>query len=475
MIISKTRRPAVAGSFYPDEPKELKRMVDSFLSCDIKPLKWKISGILVPHAGYVYSGATAGRSFAAIKNCKFDTAIILAISHRYTLEGAALYSGCAFDTPLGSVCVNGKLTEKIKKSHSLFEFHDSAHNEEHSIEVQLPFLQTLHPDAEIVPVLVNTNDLDALKKIGTAIGKIAKENNAMLIVSSDLAHYPPADISKKSDMSVLTALSIALQYKDPAYFKLANRLLLEKRFQGLETTACGESAILIGIYSAMEQGVNDFEFIDYTNSGDTKGTDNFAVVGYGAGAFVKSDKPKNHLRLSSEQKQKLLDIARESIIYHLEHNKMRETDLSPEAIFNVPAAVFVTLHKKGALRGCIGSLQAEGLLACQANKYACLAALEDPRFSPVTETEMEDINIEISILSPLQRIKKIDEIVERKHGVFVRQGLKSGTYLPQVWEHFNTKKEFINSLLAEKTGLPANALKDPKTKLYIYTVESFGE
>lgn len=475
MLTSKTRRPAVAGSFYPDEPVELKQMVDGFLSCEVRLDTKGIFAILVPHAGYVYSGSTAGKAFAAVRDLKFDTAIIIAISHRYTIEGAALYSGCAFDTPLGNICINGKLTRKLKKSHSFFNYNDAAHDDEHSIEVQLPFLQTINPGAEIVPVLLNTYDLDMLKKIGTTIGKVAKENNALVIISSDLAHYPPEKISEKSDRSVLTALSIALQYKDPAYFKLANRLLLEKRPQGLETTACGETAILAGLYSAIEQGANEFKLIDYTNSGSAKGADSFAVVGYGGGAFIRSDTPRDYFKLTGAQKQKLLDLARESITYYLQYKKPQDMELSDEPIFNVPASVFVSLHKKGALRGCIGNLQTEGLLSGEVSKYACLAAFSDPRFPPLNKDEAEEVNIEISILSPLRRIKSVDEIIKGKHGVYIRQGLKSGTYLPQVWKHFKTKEEFINSLLAEKAGLPANALKDPKTKLYVYTVDSFAE
>jgi AmmeMemoRadiSam system protein B/AmmeMemoRadiSam system protein A len=475
MLTSKTRRPAVAGSFYPEEPKELKQMVEKFLSCDVAPAGRDTFAVLVPHAGYVYSGITAGAGFAAVRNIKFDTAIIIAISHRYAIDGAALYSGSAFDTPLNTICIDTKLNENLKKSSKFFKYHDQAHEEEHSIEVQLPFLQIVNPDTKIVPILVNTYDLDILESIGNAVGKVASENNALVVISSDLSHYPPARIAEKSDKSLLTALSISMQYEDPTYFRLANRLLLKKGLSGLETAACGETAIIAGIYCAIKQGANEFKLINYTNSGFAKGADSFSVVGYGTGIFVKSENPKDYFELSAKQKQKLLDSARNGMEYYVRNGKMQKTELSDDPRFNVPAAVFVTLHKNGALRGCIGNLKAEGMLEDEINKYACLAAFEDSRFSPVAEDELENISIEISILSRLKRIKSLDEITEGKHGVFVCQGLKTGTYLPQVWKHFKTKKEFINSLLCEKAGLPAGALKDSKTKLYTYTVQSFEE
>ena len=474
-ISLKVRRPAVAGSFYPDDPMQLKSMVESFLSCEVKPISENIFGILVPHAGYVYSGATAGKSFSLIKNKKFKTAIILAISHRHSIRGAALYSGCSFATPLDNVCVDKQLTQKLKDSSPLFEFNDNAHEEEHSIEVQLPFLQVINPDVKIVPILLNNRNLKVLREVGAQVGKIANENDAMVIISSDMAHYPPSDIAKKSDLSTLKALDIALQYQDPSYFELANKLILSRREPGLETTCCGETAIIAGLYCVMQQGANDFKLVDYTNSGSTRGADTSAVVGYGAGAFVKSDNPENHFKLLESQREKLLRIARQSITYYLQYKTIEKLELSEIPVFNVPAAVFVTLNKDGALRGCIGDLQAKNLLADEVNKFAVAAAFEDSRFPELTEDEIEDINIEISILSPLRSIKTPDEIKEKLHGVYVVQGARSGTYLPQVWEHFKTKKEFLNSLLHEKAGLGEDALKNPKTKLFVYTVESFKE
>jgi AmmeMemoRadiSam system protein A len=302
-----------------------------------------------------------------------------------------------------------------------------------------------------------------------------KGRSALFCVSSDLSHYPPGDIAEMSDRSVLLALKQAMRNSSPGYFDLANRFLLDKASRSLDTTACGQAAMTAGAAAALELGANDFELGLYTNSGKISGDDS-AVVGYGAGFFTGvSPKPAGGLELSGKMKEELLALARRGIGSRLKNGKIPEQSLNPRPEFNQPAAVFVTLTMGGSLRGCIGSLEPRGTLADMVCSYAGAAAFDDPRFGPVGEAELKKLKIEISVLSPLEQVPGPEAVKEGLHGVYVKSGRKSGTYLPQVWEHFDKKEDFLSSLCAEKAGLAAEAWKEKSTVLYTYTVDNFSE
>jgi AmmeMemoRadiSam system protein A len=230
-----------------------------------------------------------------------------------------------------------------------------------------------------------------------------------------------------------------------------------------------------GAAAALELGCNDFELEHYTHSGKVSG-DDAAVVGYGAGFFTGvSPKPAGALELSAGMKTELLALARGSISARLKTGKTPSQPLNPRPEFNQPAAIFVTLTVGGQLRGCIGSLEPRSTLADMTASFAGSAAFEDPRFAPVTEAELKKIKIEISLLSPLERVAGPEEVQKGVHGVYVKAGRRSGTYLPQVWEHFETRAEFLTSLCLEKAGLSGGAWKDGSAELYTYTVEHFSE
>jgi len=468
------RKPAVAGKFYDSVPAELRAGVDGFLKRDYRP-SGRLAGILAPHAGYSYSGAPAGAAFSALKNIDFDTLVILATGHTMGLRRGALPAAGAFETPLGLVDVDEAFCAELLKDKKLFEESPRAHAGEHAVEVQLPFLQALGDKVKIVPVLFNTDDAALLEEAGRAIGRAMKGRRALFCVSSDLSHYPPGNIAEISDRSVLLALRQAMRNSAPGYFHQANGLLLAKASEYLDTTACGQAPMTAGAAAALELGCNDFELAVYTHSGKVSGDDS-AVVGYGAGFFTEaSPKPAGALELTGDMKKELLALARRSIGACLKTGKVPAQPLSPRPEFNQPAAVFVTLNIGGRLRGCIGSLEPRGALADMVASYAGAAAFEDPRFPPVTEADLKKVTIEISVLSPLVRAGGAAEIKEGVHGVYLTSGRRSGTYLPQVWEHFGKKEDFLSSLCAEKAGLPPGAWKEKSTVLYTYTVDHFEE
>lgn len=470
------RKPAVAGKFYDSDPEKLRAAVASCLKPGPAPAG-RLAGILAPHAGYTYSGACAGRAFAALKDRQFDTLVIMATGHTMGLKKGALLSRGSFATPLGEVQVDTAFCAELLKQDKLFEENPRAHAAEHAVEVQLPFLQVLKGGAvKIVPLLFNSDDDDLLEAAGRAVGRVMLGRKALFCVSSDLSHYPPADIAEVSDNSVLLALRQAMRNSSPGYFGLANRLLLGKASGYLDTTACGQAPMTAGAAAALELGCNDFELSQYTHSGKVSGDDS-QVVGYGAGFYTAAaKKAAGALPLTGEMRKELLALARGCIAEHLKTGgAAAERPLSPRPEFNQPAAVFVTLTLGGHLRGCIGSLEPRGTLADMVAGYAVAAAAEDPRFDPVTESELQKIIIEISVLSPLERVASADAVKQGVHGVYLKSGRRSGTYLPQVWEHFSTREEFLSSLCEVKAGLPAGAWKDGTAEIYTYTVTPFTE
>lgn len=466
------RKPAVAGQFYEADPARLKKEVNSYLK-DTAPVKGAIYGLVAPHAGYVFSGATAGKAFSHLKGLDFDTAVIVSTGHRMGLRGAALLAEGEFETPLGNVGIDSELASELLRSSKIFEDLPEAHREEHAIEVELPFLQALKGDKfKIVPIAVNTSDLKVLTEAGRLIGKALKGKKAVVCVSSDLSHYPPANIAERSDRSLMMAFRTAVNTGDMAYFGLAANLLSEKAGAAMDTPACGQAAMTVGAAACRELGADDFELLEYTHSGKVSG-DNSRVVGYAAGLFLKSGARER--ALPKELKDELLKYARISIENYLKSKRPLELPLNGYPEFNQPAAVFVTLTKAGRLRGCIGTMEARSTLADAVTQFAVSAAFGDPRFGALSREELCEIKVEISVLSLLRKVDSYKDIVEKKHGVYVQKGRSSGTYLPQVWEHFSSRDDFLSSLCLEKAGLDADAWKEKSTALYVYTVDCFEE
>jgi AmmeMemoRadiSam system protein A len=185
------------------------------------------------------------------------------------------------------------------------------------------------------------------------------------------------------------------------------------------------------------------------------------------------------MELNAKERKNLLQLARTVLKNALVPASARKKQSDILDAFsmdnNRPAAVFVTLMEDGDLRGCIGTVEPKQPLAEAVASMTLQAAFEDPRFPPVSLNEIERISIEISLLSPMKKIESADRITPHEHGVLIRKGFRSGLFLPQVWEHFNDKTAFLNTLASSKAGLPKDAWKDPETELFIFTVECFRE
>jgi AmmeMemoRadiSam system protein B/AmmeMemoRadiSam system protein A len=477
----KTKMPVAADRFYPGDKNELNKMLDYFFSGVKQTIKIKgnIIGLVVPHAGYIFSGQTAAWAYSLI-NEKYDYVIVIGTSH---YSGKYGLQTCLYDTfkiPAGDIKSDTKFIKKIISKSKLINDFQYAFLQEHSVEVQLPFLLYKIKDFKLIPFVVSDISIEDAKEAAEIIYNELKDKKVLIVISTDLSHYPDYNTAIKTDKEVID--SILTMNSDLIKTKCEN-LVMNYIKNGLETAACGEKAIIAGIEIIKKFGANEAKFLRYTNSGDIENYgDKSKVVGYAAIVFYDNLKgegvmknEKLELNLSDEVKNKMLKIARESIKEFLKTGKIKKVQ-EKEHIFNEKYGLFVTLKKYGELRGCIGITEPIYSLNEALPQIACSSAFNDSRFPPVSEKELNDINIEISILSKPQRIKNPDEIVMGKHGVIVRKGGRAGLFLPQVAEETGwSKEEFMSNLCMHKAGLPPDAWKDKDTELYIFTVYNFEE
>ena len=469
----RVRMPAVAGAFYPADADTLKETVVSFLSeaSSVKADK-EVQAVIVPHAGYVYSGAIASKAIKAIPaDAAYKRIFLLGPSHRAAFDGVSVNN--AFDsyaTPLGQVKVDNEAVDALLHADPVFTYVPEAHAREHCLEVQLPFLQVhLQHVPPIVPVIIGTQDLAKLRRIAQALQPYFTSDN-LFVISSDFSHYPSYEDANRVDKATGEAIESGSLRK----FLDALEKNARKGVPRLATSACGQSPIAVLLL--LMEGRKDLQVrhLAYCNSGDAVYGDKDRVVGYHAFSIVKKAEA-DAFALTGEERAQLLQIARKSIDYEL----ARKTDLPYDSTKMSPAlqqhcGVFVTLHKGGKLRGCIGNLIGFLPLYRLVANMAKLAAFEDPRFYPVKESEMKDIDIEISVLSPLRKIQSIDEFQLGRHGIYIIKGEHRGTFLPQVAEETGwTKEEFLGHCARDKAGLAWNGWKD--AELYVYEAIVFGE
>lgn len=476
-----TRTPAVAGQFYPSAKKELSEIVAQFLSKAKKQnLNGKIIGLISPHAGYVFSGQTAAWAYKQIEGKQIDTIVLIGSSHNYPVKGAALWTGGNFSTPLGEIAVDEQLTKELLSS-KIFQPNNNAHIPEHSLEVQIPFLQTVNKNFKIVAILIN--DERHYKDVAEIIAKtiVASKKSVLLVASTDMTHYPAKKDAETVDKNILDTIARF----NPDELIQADKKWLSKGIPELHCTLCGLPAVLTVMEASKILGADKSAIINYSNSAASVYGDANRVVGYGAVAFVRTS-PKSEVRspkseekefsLTKESQKELLKIARSAIEGYLTDGKIPKfTTTNPELLSN--GAVFVTLEENHNLRGCIGTTEARMPIYEAVSQLAIAAAVEDHRFPPVIKNELKDVKIEISVLSPLKKIPDATEIIEGKHGVVVKKGLRSGLFLPQVWEHpeLSKKEAFLSELCRQKAGLEADAWKKGDADLYTFTVFAFKE
>ncbi len=476
---SSIKQPEFGGQFYPEQQEELSTMIGNFLEkSGPKPVSGDIFALISPHAGYGYSGQTAAFGYKLVKDKPYKTVIILGTSHHKIFNGAALFSQGVFTTSLGKINIDEEFTKKIIGKDPEVFTDESAFDKEHSVEVELPFLQKVLTDFKIVPVVIGDCSLDTCKKIAFLFKEaIGERKDVLVVVSSDLYHGYDFEQADRIDAVTLDLIG-KMDYQGLYY------ALREGRAQ-----ACGGIGIVIALDMARELGYRKIEVLNHTNSAvvTEKAIKGDWTVGYASCAvFRPAPRAYKELRgwplagqggnmLNIQQRKKLLKIARQAIEEYLKTGKKLEVS-EADPVLNQKMGSFVTLTKNGRLRGCIGNFTANQPLYLTVRDMAIAAAVDDPRFPPVSLTEVKNIQLEISVLSPLERVASADNIELGKHGVLVRRGMQSGVFLPQVAAETGwSKEEFLNNLCSQKAGLPPGAWKDKNTELYVFNAEVFSE
>lgn len=468
-----TVRPALlADSFYPADPEELRQIIAKFLNqAQILKTTGNIKALISPHAGLIYSGAVAGYGYKTllenIKN-KAITVIIIGPSHRYPISGLAIDNSAYWRTPLGKTELDLGLRDQLIKSNKLFKIDSLPHQEpENSLEVQLPFLQTVLTDFKILPILVNQLTDDELKQASATLAEQI-DDNAIMIASSDLSHYPEYDQANFADKKVNDAILSG----HVSRLRQTINDLDQENIPNLATCLCGQMAVEVVMETAKLLGADQIKLLKYANSGDAQIGSRSQVVGYSSIIFISQN---YNFDIAKQDQKTLLKIARQSVELYITRGAVLEFyENSP--VLNKPLGAFVTLKKHGALRGCIGKFEPNDPLYKTVSKMAISAAFRDNRFSPVKKDELPELEYEISVLSPLKRAQSWHEIEIGKHGVEVRQGLRRGVFLPQVAAENNWGlEEFMNALCVHKAGLPRDCWKNPDTELYVFTAQVFGD
>lgn len=464
------RAPAVMGMFYPSSPSALREEIQSCLSkVDVQAPAGELIALIVPHAGYSYSAPVAACAYRQVQGRSYDTVVVIGPSHRFPFSGAALSGIPQWLTPLGPVEVDRAATEGIGKLYPAAQVLDAMHDPEHSIEVQLPFLQVVLGQFKLAPILMSDFSDDNCRNLARAVADWAKGKSVLLAASSDMSHYPSHDDAVRVDRETLAAI----ETMDAAEVTATTKRLMSQGIAGLSTCLCGEGPIKTVLMAAKMLGADRAQVLKYANSGDAPRGPKAGVVGYGAVALYRNGSPQPEGALNREQQQRLLAIARQAIQDYVRNGHRSELSEQDPGL-RKPGAAFVTLRKNGSLRGCIGSLEATKALAEDVRERAVMAAVADPRFSPVRPNELADLEIEMSVLLPLIRVATTEEIDISKHGVTVVSGVRRGMFLPQVARETGwSRDELLTRLCQEKAGLLADAWRNG-AELYIFTVQAFS-
>ena len=428
------RPPAVAGAFYPGAVDILRDEVATCLAVSPAPTfapepTGMLKALIVPHAGYVYSGGTAGRGYALLAPLatRIRRVVLLGPCHRVSVRGLAAPTVQAFATPLGTIPLDRAALDALADLPQVVAS-DAAHAQEHSLEVQLPFLQTVLGRFELVPLAVGQA---TAAEVADVLERLWGGPETLIVISSDLSHFHTYREAQAIDMAT------------------TEHILALDQLSSFDQ-ACGALPINGLLAVARRRGLH-IERLAQCNSGDTAG-DKSRVVGYASFALYEPD------AIATDPGPALLVRARNAIAAELKQPTQAE---AAHPALALPGATFVTLTQNGALRGCIGSLQAHRPLDQDVRANAVAAAFRDPRFPPLTLAELPRTRVEVSLLTapqPMTFSSEADALRQLRpnvDGIIFIAGQKRSTFLPQVWEQLPDPRQFM-AHLKQKAGLPAD-------------------
>jgi AmmeMemoRadiSam system protein B/AmmeMemoRadiSam system protein A len=456
------REPAVAGQFYPADARALNAMLDAVLKDAVPPAREAPIAIIAPHAGYVYSGQIAADAWRQAASHQYDTIVILGTNHTGVGFGRiGVFPGSGMRTPLGVAKVDQALSAALVKEDADCVADAAMHAGEHSVEVQVPFAQRLFPTASVVAAIVASEDAGVVTRFGRTLARLLAGRRALIVASSDLSHYPSWKDAVPADRRTLEAIASLDPDRVRSVASASARAV-----PNLVTCACGEAPITAAMVAARALGATRGRVVSYANSGDLPTGEPDRVVGYGAVAFSAGDPgadatvvappPATAVALppTPADKKQMLALARETIRRYLDTGAVPlARGFSPS--LERPQGVFVTLRKRGELRGCIGQMTPDRPLRVLVGSMALAAAFEDPRFEKVTAGELKNLDVEISVLTPFKEVTGPQAIVVGRDGVLLQKGGRSAVFLPQVaTEERWTRDEMLDNLCL-KGGMPA--------------------
>jgi hypothetical protein len=483
-----------AGRWYPADPDSLRAVLDTYVQqAVVEPIPGRLLALIVPHAGYIYSGMVAGHSFRAMQEAGCADHTIAVVGDTHTGNGSAdiaVWAAGAFETPLGTIPVDEEVARAVVAAHEGIEFDRQAFRAEHPVENQLPFIQAVCPGARIVPVVIRRPSLGNAQILADALVEAMGDRPALIVASTDLSHYHPYEEAREMDRVALQAIASL----DAQAVEDSPRRCAELGLGGADPlTMCSQGAVMTALFAARQMGADRATVLHYANSGDVPIGDRAQVVGYGAVAlwqapgggsvdpatsYQDSDQlpaPANPIPVPPDAQEELLALARETAVQFLATETFPAFETDNLALLQ-PLGAYVTYEQEGALRGCVGRIEADRPVYLNVQYAAVAAALADPRFPPIAPEDLEGLTIEITLLQPLRQAVSPDEIQIGRDGVLMRVGADKGAlYLPQVPPEQGWDLEATLVNLSRKAGLPDDAWQREDARFYTFAGQWFGE
>lgn len=430
------------GKFYESRPDVLSRQLARMLeqAGESRHSAKNLCALIAPHAGYIYSGPVAAHAYRLIQGQEFDSIVIVSVSHSHGFTSGSIYPRGGYETPLGIAEIDESLARELTRA-SGFEYIPAAHTQDHTIEVQIPFIQKVLPRSKIVPVMMGYPNENNIRSLARAFSEVLPGKNVLILVSSDMSHYLTHKEAQAVDDGTIALL------------KTLNCDGLLDKIKARDLQMCGGAGATATLLYAQGRGQASLEVLKYADSSAASG-DKSRVVGYLAAAvYVEKEKD---FSLSREEKQELLQIARDSIETYVRKNQALEVQPRNPGL-RVPRGAFVTLKKHGQLRGCIGFVEPVAPLYQAIAMAAVYAAAKDTRFPPVGVGELTELEIEISVLSPPREIHNPELVRVGKHGLIIARDNQRGLLLPQVPVENGWSRHTFLQQACLKAGLPKDA------------------
>ena len=471
MSSEKVRESVIAGSWYPAKPESLTKDIQKYLArAEVSPPNGEILGLVAPHAGYMYSGGVAAYAYKLLLDQPFDRVLIVAPSHRAYFQGSSVYKLGGYRTPLGVVPLDRELVDAILRQPVTIDYVPQAHAQEHSLEIQLPFLQVVLKQFKLTPIVMGDQAMENCRQLADAIAAVCEGKIVLLVASSDLSHFHTQAEAREMDQKVVERMST---FDAPG-------LLTDLQKGSCE--ACGGGPMATVMLAAKKLGATKAKVLHYANSGDVTG-DSRNVVGYMAAVLYNNPgrgkgkpQPKQRvgvdLGLSEEEKETLRRLAYQTIRSRCLGEPLPGFSTQSQRL-REPRGAFVCVKKTGELRGCIGMLEGRGPLYETIREMAIQAAFSDPRFCALEPSELDEIEVEISVLTPMERIQRPSQIEIGKHGIYIRKGYYSGLLLPQVATENGWDREQFLQWTCKKAGLQENEWRSPEVELHVFSADVF--